>query len=120
MVITVQIKEVLRKYLHEKIPPDGTELDTNFTDTELNELLQNADNVYAAAAQGWRFKATLSPVEVGQIQKYSIGQETYEKTSASDYVDYCLQMAKMYDEMADKANNMNSSRILNIRRPQIL
>ena len=120
MIITVQMKDVLRKYLHEKIPPDGSELDTNFTDTDIEELLQDADNIYSAAAQGWRIKATLLPVEAGQIKKYSIGQETYEKTTASDYLDYCLQMAKMYDELAEKADNMNSSRIFTVRRPRIL
>lgn len=120
MVITDELKARLRKYLHEIIPVGGSDTDTNFTDGEIEELLQSVDNIYSAAAQGWRLKATTAPMEVGQITKYSIGQETYEKSTASDYLSYCLEMAKMYEQMAEKNNNFSGSRIFTVKVPKIL
>lgn len=120
MVITDEFKKKLRKYLHEVIPPDGTAADTNLSDEDIEELLADADNIYSAAAQGWRLKATISPMEPGQITKYSIGQETYERSTASDYLSYCMQMAQMYDEMAQKLDNCSGSFFLNVRRPKVL
>ena len=86
MIITDELKKKLRKYLHEVIPLDGTAADTNLSDEDIEELLADADNIYSAAAQGWRLKATISSMEPGQITKYSIGQETYERSTASDYL----------------------------------
>lgn len=120
MVITDELKARLRKYLHEIIPIGGSDTDTNFTDDEIEELLQSVDNIYLAAAQGWRLKATTAPMEVGQITKYSIGQETYQKSTASDYLSYCLEMAKMYEEMAEKDNSLSGSRIFKIKAPNVL
>ena len=120
MIITDELKKKLRKYLHEVIPPDGTDKDTNLSDEDIEELLTEADNIYSAAAQGWRLKATTAPMEVGQITKYSIGQETYEKSTASDYLSYCLEMAKMYEQMAEKNNNLSGSRIFTVKVPKIL
>ena len=96
MIITDEFKKKLRKYLHEVIPPDGTDKDTNLSDEDIEELLTEADNIYSAAAQGWRLKATTAPMEVGQITKYSIGQETYEKSTASDYLSYCLEIRNLW------------------------
>lgn len=59
-------------------------------------------------------------MEPGQITKYSIGQETYERSTASDYLSYCMQMAKMYDEMAEKLDKCSGSLFLNVRRPKVL
>lgn len=120
MIITDEFKKKLRKYLHEVIPPDGTDKDTNLSDEDIEELLTEADNIYSAAAQGWRLKATTAPMEVGQITKYSIGQETYEKSTANDYLSYCLEMAKMYEQMAEKNNNLSGSRIFTVKVPKIL
>ena len=43
MVITDELKARLRKYLHEIIPVGGSDTDTNFTDSEIEELLQEAE-----------------------------------------------------------------------------
>lgn len=120
MIVNDEMKKKLRKYLNEIIPQNGKDTDTNLSDKDIEELLTDADNIYSAVAQGWRLKATISPAEPGQITKYSIGQETYEKYTASDYLSYCMQMAKMYDEMAKKEDNCSGSFILNVRRPKVL
>ena len=54
------------------------------------------------------------------MKEYSIGQETYKKTTSSDYAAYCLEMASMYDGMAAKVDAGAGSRVLLVRRPDVI
>ena len=48
----------LRLLLGEKIPEDGTDADTMFTDDEIKDFLEmSEDNMDRAAYEGWRAKA---------------------------------------------------------------
>lgn len=119
MLPTDELVRKLRRYVNESIPTGGSAADTSFSEDDVTDIITDADSIYAAAAQGWRLKAASSPSTAGQVKKYSIGQETYEKTTASDYASYCLVMAKMYDGMAEKADTAAGSRILTVRRPDV-
>lgn len=52
----------LRALLGERIPPGGADTDTFFTDAEILDMVENnqgptGNNIYLAAAEGWRRKA---------------------------------------------------------------
>lgn len=103
----------LRRYLNDDTPTSSV------TDQDLNDLMADADNLYAAAAEGWRIKAAHA-ASPGEVTKYSIGQESYERSSGGDYASYCLQMAKMYDDMSAKASKTGGSLLLTVGRPDVL
>lgn len=115
MTPTVELRIRLRKLLNEKIPTDGTEADTNFLDSELDQLLVDATSVYGAAATGWTEKAALLQ---GQIESYSVGQEKYDMTSLKDQLTHALSMAEQYQNMAKTKSG--ASVILNIKPPEVL
>lgn len=119
MLPTDELVRKFRRYVNENIPVGGSAADTSFSEDDVSDIITATDSIYAAAAHGWRMKAVSSPSVAGQIKKYSIGQESYEKTTASDYASYCFQMAKMYDDMAEKADTTAGSRILTVRRPNV-
>ena len=108
----------VRQFINEKIPTGETETDTGFTDEEIRSLIQSTSNAYAAAALGWRLKA--GKASAGELKKYTIGQETYERSTGSDFASYCLEMAKMYDEMANKQDDLNASRVFTLKRPDTI
>ncbi len=110
----------VRRYLNETIPAGGTASDTGLSEEDISLLLATSDSLYGAAAKGWRLKAASATAQPGELKKYSIGQESYEKTTGADYVAYCLAMAKMYDEMAAKEDAYGSSLVLGIRRPDVI
>lgn len=93
MTPTAELRKRLRKLLNEQIPAGKTDADTNFLDTELDELLTEARSIYSAASAGWTIKAGLLQ---GQIEAYSAGQEKYDLTSLKDQVSHALAMSKQY------------------------
>lgn len=119
MVPTQKLERKLRRLVNEKVPTGGTFADTRFSDEDIDDLLNDADSIYASAAEGWRLKATLTDGP-GETKEYSIGQETYKNTTSTEFASYCLQMAVMYDEMAAKTDNMSEARILTVRRPDVI
>lgn len=118
--VTESTVRKVRRFLNETIPTGGEASDTGFSEQDISDLLEDASDIYAAAAQGWRLKAATAAQGAGELTKYTIGQETYERSSGSDYASYCLEMAKMYDEMAAKADTMECSRVLSLRRPDVI
>lgn len=120
MIITDEAVRKVRRYLNEVIPDGGTPADTGFSEQDINDLLTDSTNIYAAAAQGWRLKAATASQQAGELKKYTIGQESYERTTGSDYAEYCLEMAKMYDGMAAKADPFESGRVISLRRPKVI
>ena len=120
MVTDEKTIETVRRYLNETIPTGGTASDTALSETDVLMILESSDGIYGAAAKGWRLKAATAKAEPGELKKYTVGQESYEKTTASDYVDYCLEMAKMYDELAAKESAYGGGLVLGVRRPRVL
>ena len=117
MTPTTELRAKLRKLLDERIPEDGSDADTRFTDADVDELLIDATNIYEAAAAGWTIKAGMFQRELGQIESYSVGQERYDMRKLQDMVNYALKMAETYSRMA--ASRMGSV-ILKFKPPEVL
>ena len=117
MTSTTELRAKLRKLLDERIPEDGSDADTRFSDADIDELLTDASNIYGAAAAGWTMKAAMFQRELGQIESYSVGQERYDMRKLQDMVNYALKMAETYSRMA--AGSMGSM-ILKFKPPEVL
>jgi hypothetical protein len=117
MIPTPELRTKLRKLLDERIPEDGSEADTRFTDADVDELLSEAANLYGAAAAGWTLKAGMFQRELGQIESYAVGQERYDMRKLQDMVNYALKMAETYSRMA--ASRMGSV-ILKFKPPEVI
>jgi len=108
MVPTPELIKQLRLLIDEKD-------ETKFTDDELEIILQSSDNIYAAASFAWTLKAAKVQEELGNIESYSIGAESYTYRSLTDMVDYCLRMAEVYGRMSNAG-----ARILQVKPPDVL
>lgn len=117
MTPTAELRTKLRKYLNEAIPDGGTEFDTLFTDAEIDEFLEEADTVYGAASTGWSIKAALLEKD---IESYSVGAESYKLTSLKDQLEHATAMEKKFAAMEEKATGGNVSRLLTVKRPDVL
>lgn len=117
MTPTAELREELRELLDEVIPEGGTESDTRFTDAQLDRILAQTRNIYAAAAEGWTRKAAMAQREIGQIKSYSVGQEKYDMADLTSLLEYALKMAETYSHMA--ASRMGSV-ILKFKPPEVI
>lgn len=117
MTPSAELRTRLRKYLNEVIPAGKTAADTRFLDTELDELLTEAENVYQAAAKAWVIKAGLLQ---GDIESYSVGQEEYELTSLKDQLAHALTMAEQYASLAKEGRQVNSGVIMKLTKPEVI
>lgn len=117
MIPTEALRNRLRKLLDEPIPEGGSDADTRFTDEDLDILLTEANNIYGAAAAGWIQKAGMLQREVGEISRYSVGQETYEMQKLNELVDYALKMAQTYAQLASKTVG---SVVVRLEPPEVL
>ncbi|MGE5552833.1 MAG: hypothetical protein ACM3XZ_02780 [Betaproteobacteria bacterium] len=117
MMPTAELRIRLRKLLAEVIPVNGTDADTRFTEAELGELLTEADSLYHAASKGWTIKAGLLQAELGQIEQYSVGQETYKVVNLQTAIRSALDMAERYGQLAA---NSTGSLILGVAPPEVL
>ncbi len=114
MIPTIELRTRLRKLLNEVIPPGGTENDTNFLDTELDEILIESSSIYGAASTGWAMKAGLLQ---SQIESYSVGQERYDLTSLKDQLSHALAMASHY---ASTEQGSRATLLFGIEPPEVL
>lgn len=62
-----------------------------FTDQELALLLAEEGCIYCAAAEGWTLMAMKT--DISGTNKYSVGTETYEKSSINDQIKASLNNA---------------------------
>lgn len=119
MTPTSELLVRIRKYLNETIPAGGTDADTRFLDSELEELLTEAENVYQAASKGWVIKASLLQ---GDIESYSVGQEKYDLTSLKDQLSHAVTMANQYASLGASAagGKVSSGVILKLSKPEVI
>lgn len=117
MTPTQELRTKLRKLLDEAIPEGGSEADTRFLDSDIDELLTEATNIYGAAAAGWTLKAGMFQRELGQIESYAVGQERYDMRKLKDLLEYAMKMAETYNRMA--ASSMGSM-MLRITPPEVV
>ena len=116
MLPTTENRTWLRKLLSEKIQAGHTDADTRFLDTELDQIIGESVNIYAAASKGWSLKAAILQEELGQIEQYSIGDETYKKVNLTTMINSALTLSKQYESMTKS----NGAVIMKIKPPEVL
>lgn len=116
MTPTDELRVKLRRLLDEKIPTGGTEEDTRFLDSEIDDLLTDATNINEAAANGWIQKAGMYQREIGDVEQTDTGQESYKLTSLKNRMEYALKMAETYRNLA----GVSGSFMLGITKPEVL
>lgn len=118
MTPTEELRARLRKLLDERIPTDGTDADTRFLNEDLDEILTDSTSVFGAAAMGWTMKAAMLQSEMGDVERFTAGQETEQLVSLRDRLTYALAMSDKYAAMA-KAQRPGSL-MLRISPPEVL
>ncbi|MDI6872274.1 MAG: hypothetical protein QME79_13180 [Bacillota bacterium] len=117
MTPTVELRTRLRKLLGEVIPAGGSDADTRFLNSEIDQLLSDADSLYRAASTGWTIKAAQLQAELGQIEEYSVGQERYRVVNLQTALRSALDMAERYAQLA--ASSIGSM-IIGVAPPEVL
>lgn len=92
----------LRLYLNDK---EGK----TFTDEELQMLLDEAGCIYCAVAEGWSLMATR--LDITGTKKYTVGIETYEKSSIDAQIKATLNNAAYFKSKCT-CNNADTGFIL--------
>jgi len=88
---------LLRLLTDERIPAGGTEADTSFTDAELTSITSKCgDDVNLAASEVWRVKAGLVKSQMGDIENYSLGEESVKYTTLQQRYDHALALSEEY------------------------
>jgi len=118
MISTQELREELRELLDEEIPTGGTESDTEFTNAQINRVLESASSFHSAVAEGWRRKAGKIQKKLGLYSSYQSGTEKYEYVNLTTAMSAALNMVKMYDDMA--ARPFQGSYMLGITPPDVL
>lgn len=96
MTASEETRTKLRRLIDERIPAGGTAADTRFDDDELDEILEAASTLEAAAATCWERKASRAMSERGGLEGSKAGDESHTFVKLSDYRDHCLRMAAQY------------------------
>lgn len=65
-----------------------------FSDEELELLLEEEGCLYCAASEGWTMLATR--LDIQGTKKYTVGVESYEKSSISDQIKAALNNAEYF------------------------
>jgi len=100
MTVTDALKTTLRRLLAEKVPDGGSASDTRFDDDEIESLIEDASNIYAAASQGWLEKAGMVRSELGDVAQHAHGDSSWQMTALKDLAEYCDKMSAHYSGKA--------------------
>lgn len=120
MTPTDDLRTWLRAALNEKIPQGGSDADTRFTPAEIDSLLSDAKDKYAAASDGWLIKAGMLQRKMNEApatQGYSIGNERYDLAKLKEEVEMCLSMAQHYAKLS---SNKRGSAIVKVAVPVVI
>lgn len=119
MTPTAENRQILRRFLNEKIPFEGVDSDTRFLDTEIDQMITDNRSIEASAAQGWQLKAGMVQEEMGDIAETQAGAERYKYTSLLDRFKFFMQMAAMYEDK-DRKKFSQGSVMLKLTRPEVI
>lgn len=120
MTPTPELRTRLRRLIDEKIPQTGSDADTRFSDADLDDLLNESQTVYGAAALGWTEKAGMLQDEMGEVEETRLGQESYRLVQLKERLAYALTMAKEYGEKDRAQTKTGGSYILSVTTPEVL
>lgn len=118
MTATPELRIRLRKLVSEVIPSGGTEADTRFMDAELDAVLGEVTNIWAAAAELWQMKAALLIDERGTVDSQSMGPQSVQYINLSTYIDNALKMVDRYKALSK--SNSPGAIMLNVELPEVL
>lgn len=120
MDATKAVRKRLRRMINDIIPKDGSDEDADFSDEELNEIIDESTNVYYAASEIWTLKAGMLQ---GDIESYSAGNEKYDLTSLKDQLSFFLSMASKYKDKSDERDveeEAQGSVMLKFKPPKVM
>jgi hypothetical protein len=117
MTPTDELRSKLRLLIDEQIPTNGTDTDTRFTDEELDEIMSEAVDIYAAASEAWFRKAARAMSERGGLEESSAGDERLKFISLQEYENHCLRMADMFNK---RSRIGSRSRAMSLDAPDVL
>ncbi|BDR81026.1 hypothetical protein K234311028_12720 [Clostridium tetani] len=80
----------------------------SFSDDEINMLIDEADCIYCAAAQGWLLKATMYETTAGEITEYKTGEESYKSANIKDLVSVAYSNSNNFKAMCDAKKDIGS------------
>lgn len=113
--------KILRGYIDEVIPEDGSDKDTRFSNEELQRIINEQKSLFRAAYICWIIKAGMIQRELGNIDEYSAGNERYKLTNLTTALNAALNMARQYKQLADEEENAGvSGLILKFQAPEVL
>lgn len=81
--------ELLRLYLDDQLPEGGSDTDAKFSDEEINDFLERAGDVRAAAVLGWQARAA-------ELAKYIDQSEGPSKVYLQQRHENALNMVGMF------------------------
>ena len=91
---TDELRTRLRAWISERIAPDGSDADTNFLDSDLDELIERCRSLEETAWRAWMQKAGWVLEGKTLVLEKSIGSERLKLASP-------LDLSKQFREMAD-------------------
>jgi hypothetical protein len=104
--------DVLRRMLGERIPENGTALDTMFSDEEITDFLNRGETLNMAAYLGWQAKAA----ELANLVDTAEGSS---KRSMSDLHKQALAQVKYYEGLTGVTlSATHRARVGNVTRPE--
>ncbi len=116
MTPTPELRDELREMIGDERRASVAEEDLLFTDEQLDRLLAGAANIYAAAAEGCTRKAAKLMQQIGALESYSTGDESYKRVDLQTAVNACLDMAKTY---AARAGINPGALMLKLQTPEV-
>jgi len=97
MAIDQTTLNMLRRAIDERIPPGGSDTDTEYTDAELVAYLEDSKgNINATASVIWLEKASSLAPSAGGIKSYTVAGESYTMEGAQSAYQHALAMYELY------------------------
>lgn len=104
----------LRLLTSERIPAEGSEADTSFTNAELTAIIsQCGDDVNLAASEVWKVKAGLIQL---QIESYKLGEESVNYTKLQDLYKQAIELSDKYR----KQSKFSAANVFSSTPPDVL
>ena len=89
----------LRRILNERIPYDGQDTDTRFSDAEIESTLADCELIEDAAALLWEEKAAMV---VEEPDRFAMGDESITLGSPSELSKHAMAMSERYRKLANE------------------
>lgn len=117
MKSTKALRSRLRKMINDLIIDDD-DSKADFSNEELDLIIEESTSIYKAAAEVWTIKASMLQ---GDIESYSSGNERYDLSSLKDRLDHALKMVDIYSgKETNVEEEMQGSIMFKFKSPDVL